>query len=552
MRIVTEFDRKEAAVDAPETPDLTILYGSQSGNAEYLAHQIHESSQNSGKVAGLASMDDWLQSGDRSLRRLLVVTATHGDGNMPDNAEEFWGWLNVLEPGALEGLPYAVLAIGDSMYENFCQAGHDIDRRLQDLGAVRVVEGIDCDIDFEFSAMRWAGSAIVDLLDTEPCMTEPLSAVGASISSATDGDSSESRYIARIVAARKLSKPGSAKHVSHYELALDDGPMGYQPGDSVSIFVTNPEALVEEWITIFGEGFVARADGNRALRDVLLREVELRLPHPGLIIALARMRPDASGVSLVLELIQEGRRNELDSWFWGRDVLDVLRDLNCLDLPVEAILDTLRPLQHRDYSIASSPVADDGRVHLTVNGVHYERNGRPQCGAASAFLEARAGDGAPFEIRRVAAHAFRLPNPEAPIIMIGPGVGVAPFRAFLRHREATGAPGRNWLFFGDQRRQVDFLYEEEFAELCQRGVLTRLDAAFSRDQIDKHYVQHDLFTNADQVRQWVDEGAYIFVCGDKARMAPDVDRALSEILDGGHGEVFTELKRTARYVKDVY
>lgn len=553
MSIITDFDRERPTVAGSETPDLTILYGSQTGNAEYLAHQIHGASQKNGGTVGLASLEEWMQSGDRSLRRLLVVTSTHDNGHMPDNAAEFWDWISSLEPGDLEGLPYAVLSIGDSMYEDFCKAGHDIDGRLHELGAVRAVEGIDCDIDFEFSATRWAGPAVADLLATEPWMAEPPKAVESATTPLIESDPGERRHTARIVASRELSKPGSAKHVAHYELAFDDGPFPYEPGDSISVFITNPDALVDVWIGIFGDRTLAGPDGDRTLRDILLREVELRLPHPGLIIGLARLRPDNATVGRVVDLIQGGRREELDSWLWGRDVLDVLRDLECLDLPIEAILETLRPLQHRDYSIASSPLSDDGQVHLTVNGVLYDRDGRSHRGAATAFLRARAAGGEPFEVRRIPAHEFRLPNPETPVVMIGPGVGVAPFRAFLRHRDATGARGRNWLFFGDQHREVDYLYEDEFTELSRRGVLTRLDAAFSRDQAEKHYVQHDLLANADELRRWVDEGAYIFVCGDKTHMAHDVDRALGEILDGkDRPDLLGQLKAAGRYVKDVY
>lgn len=553
MSITSRLNREGQTAAGAETPELTILYGSQSGNAEYLAHQIHTASQKNGDIVELRSMEEWMQPGDRSLRRLLVVTSTHGDGDMPDNAEGFWGWISALEPGALEGLPYAVLSIGDSMYENFCKAGHDIDRRLQELGAVRVVEGIDCDIDFEFSATRWAGPAVADLLATEAWLGDPPKEWESATASTVENDLSERRHTARVVESSVLSKPGSSKRVMHYELAVDDASFTYEPGDSISVFISNPDDLVDMWLDIFGDRTIAGPDGARQLRDILLREVELRLPHPGLVIGLARLRPDNATVSRVMELIQGGSRDELDDWLWGRDVLDVLRELECLDLPIEAILETLRPLQHRDYSIASSPLRDEGRVHLTVNSVVYDRGGRAHRGAATAFLQARAADGEPFEVRRIPAHEFRLPNPETPIVMIGPGVGVAPFRAFLRHREAGEARGRNWLFFGDQHREFDFLYEDEFIGLSRRKVLTKLDAAFSRDQAEKHYVQHNLLANAVELRRWIDDGAYIFICGDKTHMARDVDRALGDILNSKHRPgLLGELKAAGRYAKDVY
>ncbi|GAA1468975.1 diflavin oxidoreductase [Microbacterium thalassium] len=549
MSIITDLHGERPIVTDMDAPDLTILYGSQTGNAEYLAYQIHGASEKNGDTVALASLEEWLHSDDRALRRLLVVTSTHDNGHMPDNAAEFWEWIQSLEPGALAGMPYAVLSIGDSMYDDFCKAGHDIDGRLHELGAVRVVEGVDCDIDFEFTATKWAKPAVADLLAADPWTADaPTAGVEAGMAEST-GDS-DRRYLARVSASQNLSKPGSAKEVVHYELTVDDGGFAYEPGDSISVFVTNPPRLVEEWIAVFGDVDVTRQDATRPLREVLAAEVELRLVHPGLIAGLARLRPDNRAVARLAQMLQTGDRDGLEEWLWGRDVLDVLTDLDCRDVPAEDVLDILRPLQHRDYSIASSPVGDDGRVHLTVNGVRYDAGGRSYAGAATSFLRERAVDGSPFEVRRVPAHEFRLPAADVPVIMVGPGVGVAPFRAFLRHRDAVGAGGRNWLFFGDQHRAYDFLYEDEFADLSRRGTLTHLDLAFSRDQADKHYVQDEIRRSADELRDWVAQGGYIYVCGDKVHMAPDVDRAFADIL-GGDAAV-DELKVQGRYVKDVY
>lgn len=558
MTVVMGAQGEPRATTGSGTAELTILFGSQTGNAEYLAHQIHDKAARGGRNVALSSLEEWLQAGPPETRRLLVVTSTHDNGHMPDNAAEFWEWLQGLEAHALDGLPYAVLSIGDSMYDDFCKAGHDIDGRLEELGAVRVVEGVDCDIDFEFSAAEWAGPAVERLL-----AAEPWSGTAASSSSAAAriepqaGGPGERVRTARIAAARRLSKPGSAKEVVHYELVFDDGPFEYEPGDSIAVFPANPEELVEEWLAVFGDREVRVGDELRPLRDVLREEVELRLPHPGLAVGLSRMRPGNAKVEHVVGLIQSGDRELLDGWLWGRDVLDVLLDLDCADLPIEDILAELRPLQHRDYSISSSPLLDDGRVHLTVNGVRYAGARGEYRGAATDFLARRAADGAPFEVRRLPAHEFRLPAEDVPVVMIGPGVGVAPFRAFLRHRQALGAAGRNWLFFGDQHRELDWLYEDELTLLEEAGILTRLDLAFSRDQAEKHYVQDELLRNGAELRDWIAGGAFVFVCGDKTRMAPDVDRALARILAAGGSEsegqeALAELKSAGRYVKDVY
>lgn len=538
-----------------QTAELTILFGSQTGNAEYLAHQIHAKAAKAGQSVSLSSLEDWLHAGPEDIRRLLVVTSTHDNGHMPDNAAEFWDWLQGQDEGALDGLPYAVLSIGDSMYDDFCKAGHDIDSRLQQLGAMRIVDGVDCDIDFEFTAAKWAGPA-VEKLFASAAWGGAVSA-GEAAAGAPSAVAGEREQRARVAEARVLSKPGSAKRVTHYELVFD-APFDYEPGDSIAVFPTNSDELVGEWLAVFADRDVQFGDRLRSLREVLRDDVEIRLPHPGLVVGLARIRPDQPAIRRILALIQSGDREQLDAWLWGRDVLDVLTDLDCLSVPIEELLAEMRPLQHRDYSIASSPVRDDGRVHLTVNGVSYEGTRGEYRGVATDFLAARAQDGAWFTVKRLAAHEFRLPDQSAPVVMIGPGVGIAPFRAFLRHRQAVGASGMNWLFFGDQHRDLDWLYEDELCAMQQDGGLTRLDLAFSRDHAEKHYVQDEIVKGAQELASWIDAGAYIFVCGDKSRMAPDVDRALATVLaqatgsEAGGQAALASLKSAGRYVKDVY
>lgn len=553
MSISAMTPREGKAVAAPvpggDTATLTVLFGSQTGNAEYLAHQIHGRLESDGVHSEVSSLEDWLHGEDLGIARLLVVTATHDMGHMPDNAQEFWDWLMSLAPGSLDGLPYAVLSIGDSMYDDFCKAGHDIDERLSQLGARRIVEGVDCDIDFEFSAQKWAGSAVESLLAAEPWQPKTAIAPPGVANGAIGGDSrsAEIGYEARVVDTRALSKPGSDKRVMHYELAFDGEPFDYQPGDSIAVYPLNDEALVDEWMGVFDETLF---DGPRALRDVLRADVELRLPHPGLIVALARRLPQPSAAADIVSLVESGDRDKLDSWLWSRDVLDVVTEMGGRDLPIRDVLEHLRPIQHRDYSISSSPLADDGRVHITVREVDFAARGREYRGTATSFLAQRAAVGEVIPVRRLPAHDFRLPADDVPVIMIGPGVGVAPFRAFLRHRDALGASGRNWLFFGDRHRATDWLYEEEFVELHRRGVLDRLDVAFSRDQAEKVYVQHRMLAQADDLRTWIEEGASVYVCGDKSTMAPDVEKAMMDIVGGS--EALGALKSSGRYVKDVY
>jgi sulfite reductase (NADPH) flavoprotein alpha-component len=540
--------------------DLTILYGSQTGNAEYLAYQINEHATGRGLNTTFSTLDDGITGGIPAWGRLLVVTSTHDNGHMPDNAAAFWEWLQALSDQDLNGLPYAVLAIGDSMYDDFCKAGLDIDGRLSEVGAKRALDPIQCDIDFDFSAMAWAEKAITQLLEFEPmALAAPSSAAAEPFVRSATAPQLDVRITARVAEARQLSRAGSAKRVVHYDLTFDNN-FEYSPGDSIEIYPLNTDRLVDEWLYVFGAAEQSiEVDGNiRTAREVLREDVELRVPHPGLLVSLSRLNPNPQPLEDAVDLIRSNDRDALDAWLWGRDVLDVISDLGCLSIPLEQILAELRPIQPRAYSIASSPLADAGHVHLCVSSVAYERDGRLHEGAGTAFLDECATTGTPVSMRRLAAHEFRLPEGDRAAIMIGPGVGVAPFRAFLRHRQFLGTEGKNWLFFGDQRKSVDWLYEDEMRTWAESGLLDKLNLAFSRDQTGKHYVQDEIMQHADEVRQWIDAGAFVFVCGDKNRMARDVDRTLALILGSSKPgslsgeEALEKLKSEGRYVKDVY
>ncbi|MDJ1370035.1 diflavin oxidoreductase [Gulosibacter molinativorax] len=557
---ITSSEGNTMTEDSTPVADLKILYGSETGNAEYLAYQINEFAGEQGLTSELQSLEDWLHDEDHRISRLLIVTSTHDNGHMPTNAEDFWGWLGQLPAGAFEGLPYAVLSIGDSMYEDFCKAGHDIDGRLAELGAVRVTDSADCDIDFDLTAADWYPAALETLRETA-AWTGTIDDSGADSAEQIAEDRPQDAMVtARVVAARRLSGEGSAKHVTHYELEFEDDAFQYEPGDSIAVFPRNCDALVDEWMQLFNvaETDTVTVGGAEILaRQALREEVELSLPHPGLLISIARVRPGNELAQDALRVIQEGDRETLDRWLWDKDIIDVLAELDCLNVTLQDVIDELRPIQHRAYSIASSPLVDGNRVHLTVSGVEYESFERHHRGTASAFLEQAAKTGEPFAAKRLPAHEFRIPEESAPVVMIGPGVGVAPFRSFLRHRVGSEASGKNWLFFGDQHRECDYLYEGEFTALEKDGRLDRLSLAFSRDQAEKHYVQDEMRRHGEELAAWLDEGGYVFVCGDKARMAPDVDRALFDVLEAQLGADsaearIAELKATGRFVKDVY
>ncbi len=324
------------------------------------------------------------------------------------------------------------------------------------------------------------------------------------------------------------------------------------------MFPANPETLVSQWLEHFPAAEPVSVDGNMySLTDVLSNHLELRLPHLGLVKTLAGHCAESPAAREAMALLESGNRQGMDAWLWGRDVLDVVKEFGVGAPDLQLVIDALRPLQRRSYSIASSPRNEKNLVHLTVSSVSYERSGRCHVGSGTHFLERAAATGEKLQVQRVAAHEFRLPMDDAPIIMIGPGVGVAPFIGFLRDIEEAKATNKTWLFFGERRREDDWLYEEQMRRWQENGTLNELDLAFSRDQAGKHYVQDELLRRGEELLAWINSGAHIYVCGDKARMARDVESALVTILSpDGQRELGTarleEMRARGRYAKDVY
>lgn len=546
----TELQDRTVTDAQKSSADLTILYGSQSGNAEYLAYEVSQSAEALGMSTDLLTLNDALKDENIRWNRLLIVTATHDNGHMPDNAQAFWDWIQTVPEGQYAGLPYSVLSIGDSMYDDFCKAGLDLDGELQRLGAKRITDTIECDVDHDMTAPKWVETFLAQAQETAEW--DDSAAVGGEAAFDTSDVTiaeAEPLYSARVRHHRILSGPGSNKRVIHYEIAFEEG-FSYLPGDSVDVFPSNPAPLVQEWLREFPETTHVTLDGVEVdFKEALEHRVELRLPHLGLAIALSERVPESPISQEVPELFEARDRHVITKWLWNRDVIDIILEIGAEHLGATELLSMLRPIQHRAYSIASSPNTHPDEVHLTVGHITFTRDEREHVGCASAFLDHLAESGQEFSIRRAQAHDFRLPNTDAPVIMIGPGVGVAPFIGFLHELAHTGRGNRSWLFFGDQRRKYDWIYRDEMETWLDTGILTRLNLAFSRDSDEKHYVQHEIRENADELRRWVDDGAYIFVCGDKDRMAHDVEDALVEIL--GQDRV-DELKTSLKYVKDVY
>ena len=533
---------------------LIVGYGTDMGNAEDAAMTFTETLETVGIEAEAIELNQIDVADLQTATHFVAVTSTFGDGEFPDNATLFWEAISG-ETERLEHLSFAVLALGDISYDLFCHAGKLLDERLEALGATRLAERIDIDGFYEQPAKAWS-TDVVKLLAAE--RTGPASTVVASTPEPKDAEPPPSRernlpVDVRLVVNRLLTAPESDKEVRHYELDLADTGIAYQAGDSIAVHASNDPVLVEAILTQLGVGKdYAVAEHDEPLGVLLTDRLEIRTPSRALKALVASRTSDEQAAAALrsdVALVS-------GSWLYGKDVLDLIK---LGGLAADEVVDTLRPLQFRDYSIASSPLPHSDRVHLTVATVRYSAEDRTHGGVASTFLAER-GDTVRVHLRP--NNHFRLPADDVPIIMIGPGTGIAPFRAFLQERHANKAPGRSWLFFGDRRRATDFLYGDELPGFVDSGTLTRFDVAFSRDGaagLPKTYVQHRMLEQAAEFYDWLQAGAHVDVCGDAERMAKDVDATLHEIVarSGGmdaaaaHAYV-NHLIKSHRYLRDVY
>ncbi|MFT3899627.1 MAG: sulfite reductase subunit alpha [Gordonia sp. (in: high G+C Gram-positive bacteria)] len=555
--------------DAPTTTGpgpLLVLYGTQSGNAEWIACQAQEKADELGFETTLADMGEATIDQIAAAGKLLFVVATYGEGDMPDDAEDLWQEIAGNDAPRLEGAHFAVCGLGDSIYDGFCQAAKNVDARLAELGATRVVDRVDCDVDFQKPVDAWlpdalaalgaaGGAAPVEAPVVEEAVDED---VAPAAESAPAPWGRKNPYPATIVANTVLSGPASAKEVRHVVVSLGDSGIEYEPGDGLSMYAPNDDALVDlvlRRLGATGDETITDRKSERTLRDALTNGYELTTPSKYLVDYIA----SRSGDPELTHLTATGDHDSLDAWLWDRDVVDVLNVDPSLTITPDELLGALQPLTPRVYSISSSPRVHAGEVHLTVATVRYRSLDRDRGGVCSTYLADRCRIGDRVEVYLTPNKSFRLPADDAPVVMIGPGTGVAPFRSFLHERAARGATGDNWLFFGDQHRESDFLYADEFADLAERGVLDRLDVAFSRDQEHKDYVQHRMREQGADLYDWLRRGAYVYVCGDAIRMAHDVDEALHDVIakEGGMDaegakHYVDELKQSKRYLRDVY
>ncbi len=560
--------RSQSAPAKPADP-LLVLYGSQSGSAEGLAKKFAKEAATKGFAPRVMELNAAAKLDLTQEARAVIITSTWGDGEPPDNATEFWSHISAEAAPKLANLNYSVLALGDKNYSEFCGAGKKFDERLETLGAKRIHPRVDCDLDYEALAKGWMDSVWPALIATstgsESVASEPANSPNGP-SPAADSPIASTTYSrtnpfpARLITNRKLTGVDSGKDTRHFEILLQDSGLTYEVGDALGVMPQNCPALVDEIIRALGcdgeEGVTEPSGKETSLRSALLRNYQITKPGSSLLQLIA----DKAGDEELKSLLEPSRKADLDKFLYGREVIDVLLRCPTAKFAPKEFVGLLAKLQPRLYSIASSPKAHPGEVHLTIAAVRYESHGRARKGVCSTFLADRVEADTPVPVFVQTSHGFRIPaDGSKPIIMIGPGTGIAPFRAFLEERRAIGATGKNWLFFGDQKAACDFLYREQLEAMLAEGSLTRLDTAFSRDQAEKIYVQTRMMEQAAELWRWLEDGAHLYVCGDAKRMAKDVDAALHEIIQNAGGKTADEakayvakLKSDKRYQRDVY
>ena len=542
------------AAAAPATP-VTILFGSQTGTSETLSKKAAKQLKASNCEPTIVDMGDCSVDDLKSLQNLLIITSTYGEGEPPDNAQSLHAALMADSAPSLEGLQYSVLGLGDSSYADFCQCSKEFDARLEALGATRCADMVECDGDADEPFAQWIAAVT-------PVLGEAGAApVDAGVDDEADSDepqfTKKNPFAAKLLKTENLNKEGSSKQTHHIEISLEGSGIDYEVGDALGVWPENNAHLVDEIITTAGfepdELAPLPHDPDASLFDALRFHYDVSVLTEPFLIACARLTKHPELKEIVAD---EAKRK---AYIAGRGLVDPIVDFEVKFPTTEYLVAPLKQLSPRLYSISSSPKAHPGEVHLTVGKVTYDTHGRKRQGVCSTYLSDHQLD-RPVKVYMHSNKAFRLSeNNDAPAIMIGPGTGIAPFRAFLEEREARGAKGKNWLLFGDQHQATDFLYEEQITAWMKNGLLTRFDTAFSRDQAEKIYVQNRIVEHAEEFYAWLEEGGAIYICGDASRMAKDVDAAIHKAVEiaGDKSEdeakAYVEaLKKAKRYLRDVY
>ncbi|MGQ9024358.1 assimilatory sulfite reductase (NADPH) flavoprotein subunit [Bacillus licheniformis] len=546
----------------PVSKEVTILFGSQTGNAQGLAENAAKTLTERGFQVTVSSMSDFKPNQLKKLKNLLIVVSTHGEGDPPDNALSFHEFLHGRRAPKLDDLRYSVLALGDTSYEFFCQTGKEFDQRLGELGGTRLHPRVDCDLDYDEPAAAWLDGVISSLNEGQeqgasaaPSQTAAPQAAG--------GETVYSRknpFRAEVLENLNLNGRGSNKETRHLELSLEGSGLTYEPGDALGIFPENDPEFVDMLLKELKwdpNAAVAVDQGeNLSLKEALTSYYEITVLTKKFIQQAAEIIENEK----LRELAAPENADQLKAYIAGRDLIDFVRDFGPLAAAPQEFVSILRKIPPRLYSIASSFAANPDEVHLTIGAVRYNAHGRDRKGVCSVLCAERLQPGDTLPVFIQPNKNFKLPeNPETPIIMVGPGTGVAPFRSFMQEREETGASGKSWMFFGDQHFVTDFLYQTEWQKWLSEGVLTKMDVAFSRDTEEKVYVQHRMLEHSKELFEWLEEGAAFYVCGEKNNMAKDVQNALLEIIEKEGGKsreeaeaYLAEMKKQKRYQRDVY
>lgn len=545
----------------PSSPmrKLVVGFGSQTGNCEVLAKRVAKDARAKGFEPTLLDLADFKTEEMILMENLVVITSTYGDGDPPDNARELWDRLNSDKAPDLSAVRYALCALGDTSYSKFCQFGRDLDQRLETLGARKIYSRVECDVDYEETFEPWL-QGVLNVFSTAQTPDLPLTEEVAQPAAVSKTRSGRTWYEGRLKKNRLLNKPGSAKEVRHFEIAFDEPFPDYETGDALGVQPWNCELLVEQIIQATGydpsESVQSPNGDPLLLSEVLRRFYDLNTVT---LKCLKSMMTPSSDEKLKV-MIEQGDDEGLKHLLTGWDVLDCLDITGPLAISPGEWVGGLRKLQPRLYSISSSPLVWPDEIHLTVGAVRYKVNGRERKGVCSTYLADRVGVGQSIKTFLHKNKAFRLPvDQDVPLIMVGPGTGIAPFRAFLHERRARGSRGDNWLFFGDQKAATDFLYREELEMFHREGLLKGLDLAWSRESSEKLYVQHLMDRKGRDIWDWLERGAAFYVCGDASRMAKDVDAALKGIIkthgcrsDDAADDYLAEMKKQKRYCRDVY
>ena len=548
----------QMALAAKPAGKLSIIFASQTGNAKGVAETLEQEARAQGIAADLFDASDYKGKQLAKETHVIIVASTNGEGEAPDNAIELHEFLQSKKAPKLPNLQYGVIALGDSSYEFFCQTGKDFDTYLSKLGATAFIERLDCDVDYEADAASWRKQALDKVKQDLATTNSEAEVVQLPLGQTTSPSpyNKNHPFAATLLTNQKITGRDSGKDVRHIEIDLEGSGLSYQPGDALGVWYENSSDLASAILTKVGLSGVEsiELDGESlSIHSALVSHFEITAANPQFVTKFAQ----ASASQKLLKLIED--KDKLREYANQTQILDVLNEKKT-QMSASELAGLLRRLTPRLYSIASSQSEVEQEVHLTVGLLEYQQGDEQRFGGASSFLSRRLDEGSQVKVFVEHNNSFKLPaDDNTPIIMIGPGTGIAPFRSFIQERDAREASGKNWLFFGDRTFTQDFLYQAEWQKYLKSGKLNRLDVAFSRDQGEKVYVQHRILEKGDEVWRWLEQGAYIYVCGDATRMAKDVHQALIHVVEQ-HGkqsrddaeEFINQLRKEKRYQRDVY